>query len=95
MSMSINRANILLARVRRSIARIDARLDKSHGLGDSESAQGISSSHLDNPDWENRLSELHAAEDWLVAYIDWMNAGCTGPKPGPLGRNLSAWGGDR
>jgi hypothetical protein len=89
--MTILRANVLLERVRRDLARLETRLDKAHGLGDDESSMGTSSSHRDNLQWENKRDGLRACEDWLIQYINWMNSGCTGPRPGPLGRSLGAY----
>jgi len=89
--MTLLRANILLERVRRDIARLESRLDKSHGLGDDESAMGSSSSHHNNIDWENKRDNLRACEDWLLSYVNWLNSNCCGVRPGPLGRSLSAY----
>lgn len=56
-----------LAEIEQEIAQIENRLAVSHGLGDSHSAQGISTSFSDNPRWRNRLTLLRRMREQYEA----------------------------
>lgn len=49
------------------IQQVESRLRVSHGIGDSSSSQGISTSFSDNPQWRNRLSILRVLRNQLEA----------------------------
>ena len=72
-----------LAEIEEEIRQIENRLAVSHGLGDSHSAQGISTSFNDNPRWRNRLTLLRRMREQYEA----INADET--IPAAPGRNLS------
>jgi len=72
-----------LAEIEEEIGQIENRLAVSHGLGDSHSAQGISTSFNDNPRWRNRLTLLRRMREQYEA----INAG--EEIPAVPGRNLS------
>ena len=56
-----------LAEIEEEIAQVSNRLAVSHGLGDSHSAQGISSTFNDNPRWRNRLTLLRRMREQYEA----------------------------
>jgi hypothetical protein len=72
-----------LAEIDEEIGQIENRLAVSHGLGDSHSAQGISTSFNDNPRWRNRLTLLRRMREQYEA----INA--DEEIPAAPGRNLS------
>jgi hypothetical protein len=72
-----------LAEIEEEIGQIENRLAVSHGLGDSHSAQGISTSFNDNPRWRNKLTLLRRMREQYLA----IAAG--GEIPAPSGINLS------
>jgi len=72
-----------LAEVTVEITQLENRLNVSHALGDNHSAQGISTSFSNNPEWRNRLTLLRSVRNRLNA----IDAGT--PLPPPPGVNLS------
>lgn len=56
-----------LAEIEEEIQQVSNRLAVSHGLGDSHSAQGISSTFNDNPRWRNRLTLLRRMREQYEA----------------------------
>lgn len=72
-----------LAEVTAEIDQIEHRLGVSHALGDSHSAQGISTTFNDNARWRSRLTILRNIRDMLEA----KDQGQT--LPPPPGVNLS------
>lgn len=56
-----------LAEIEQEIGQIENRLSVSHGLGDSHSAQGISTTFNDNPRWRNRLTLLRRMREQYEA----------------------------
>ncbi len=58
-----------LTEVETEISQIEGRLALAHGLGDSNSAQGITSTFSDNKYWTSRLDRLRALRDRLEAQI--------------------------
>lgn len=73
-----------LTRIRGEISDIEARMKISHNLGDSNSAQGISTSFQNAEYWRKRLDYLYRQEAQLEA----IEAGNTVKQ---TGINVSNW----
>ena len=58
-----------LDEINAELSQIDHRLAVAHGLGDSNSAQGISQTYSDNKYWTSRRDALRRERDTLEARL--------------------------
>jgi len=74
----------MLTRIQGEIADIEARLKISHNLGDSNSAQGVSTTFQNQEYWRKRLDYLYKQEAALESLEDGNNTK-------QAGVNVSNW----
>lgn len=67
--MTSARATIRLAEVEAEIESLEKRMGLIHGLGDSQSAQGITGTWGENSYWQRRLDHLRHTKRQLEAVI--------------------------
>lgn len=73
-SVYITRARRRLQEINTEISLLEKRLNMSHQLGDSSSAQGITQTFNDNLQWQKRLDSLRRERDRLESALAGVEA---------------------